>query len=124
MILDTNAISDLLKNDVALVEVLGQDDHHLPVIALGEYQYGLMRSKLRSEIELRLRQWTALWTVLTIGEETARYYASTREQLRADGTPIPENDVWIAALAGQYGLPVCSKDAHFDCVAGITRVSW
>jgi predicted nucleic acid-binding protein len=124
VILDTNAISALLKNDEALVAALGRDDHHLPVIALGEYRYGLMRSTLREQLEERLRRWESIWPVLSIGAETAAHYARVREHLRARGTPIPENDVWIAALASQYALPVCSRDGHFDSVAGLVRVCW
>ena len=88
MILDTNAISDLLKNNEALVAALGKDDHQLPVIALGEYRYGLMRSSLREQLEQRLRRWEAIWPVLPVGSETTAHYARVREQLRASGNPL------------------------------------
>ncbi len=44
--------------------------------------------------------------------------------LKAAGTPLPENDLWIAALVRQYDLPLLSKDRHFDNVQGISRLSW
>lgn len=124
MILDTNAISDLLKNDRALIALLGSNDHHLPVIALGEYRYGLRRSTLRDLLERQLRQFEAVWMVLPIVAETSSHYAKVRDQLREQGTPLPENDVWIAALAVQHGLTVCTRDEHFDRVPHLTRVSW
>ena len=40
------------------------------------------------------------------------------------GTPIPMNDLWIAAIARQYKQPVLSRDTHFDLVPGITRIGW
>ena len=48
----------------------------------------------------------------------------TNEELRQAKTPIPENDVGIAALARQHALPLLSRDAHFDCVAGVRRIGW
>ena len=124
MILDTNAISDLFQANESLLELLGNDDHQLPVIALGEYRYGLARSRLRKELDARLRQLEAIWTVLPIDRETTRVYADVRNQLRIGGTPIPENDVWIAALGLQYELPIASRDDHFDQVSGVKRLRW
>lgn len=61
---------------------------------------------------------------LSIDVETARYYGEIRHELRLDGRPIPQNDVWIAALALQHRLPVLSRDTHFDSVEGVERISW
>jgi len=124
MILDTNAISALLKHDTALIALLGHEDHHLPVIALGEYRFGLRRSKLRQKLEQQLRSWEQIWAVLPVVRETTEHYGHIREKLRARGAPIPENDVWIAALAAQHRLPLVSSDEHFDRVDGLKRVAW
>jgi len=62
--------------------------------------------------------------VLPIGVETAAAYAVVREALRTQGTPIPENDVWISALAIEHGLDIVSRDTDFDRVAGIRRRGW
>ncbi len=61
---------------------------------------------------------------LAVDLETTDRYAQVRDELRRSGTPIPENDVWIAALARQYEEPVVSRDEHFDAVKGIVRHSW
>jgi len=63
-------------------------------------------------------------TVLKIGLETARHYASIRLELKASGKPIPGNDVWIAALSRQSAIPVMSRDSHFDFVSGLRRIIW
>jgi tRNA(fMet)-specific endonuclease VapC len=63
-------------------------------------------------------------TVLLVDEVSTQHYADIREELRAAATPIPENDLWIAALARQHALRVVSRDAHFDRVTGLQRVSW
>ena len=62
--------------------------------------------------------------VLAVDENTAERYAEVRDELWHRGRPIPGNDLWIAALARQYGLPLLSRDGHFDYVAGMKRIGW
>lgn len=125
MILDTNAVSALLAGDPGLEKVIGEEDAiFLPVIVLGEYRYGLARSRHRVRLGRLLDLLADELRVLRIDQETSRHYAEVREQLRRDGRPIPENDVWIAALALQHAVPVVSRDTHFDSVDAITRLDW
>ena len=125
MILDTNAISALLAGDDHVAEVLdGTVRHHLPAIVLGEYRYGLQRSRKRGDIEPWLEQLERESIVLSVDRATAKHYAEVREALRKKGRPIPENDVWIAALAAQHSQAIVSKDAHFDEVDIVRRISW
>ncbi len=125
MILDTNAVSALFAGDPGLERVLmGESRHHLPLVVVGEYRYGLLRSRrsrLLNDLLLTLVRESIL---LAVDLETTAVYAEVRDGLRRQGTPIPENDVWIAALARQHGLAVVSRDEHFDRVRGITRRSW
>ena len=60
--------------------------------------------------------------VLYADEATTRSYAGLFAQLRRQGTPIPTNDLWIAALAVQHGLALHSRDAHFDSIPQLLRV--
>lgn len=125
MILDTNAVSGLFEGDAALEAVLARDARHeLPVIVIGEYRYGLARSRRRRSLVPLFNELVRASTVLSIGLETAAAYAAVREALRAKGTPIPENDVWISALAIEHGLDIVSRDTDFDHVAGVRRRSW
>jgi predicted nucleic acid-binding protein len=57
-----------------------------------------------------------------IGYATAKAYAGIRLELKRKATPIPANDVWIAAFARQHSLPVKSNDGHFDVVSNIKRI--
>lgn len=125
MILDTNGVSALLAGDEE-IEAMLQDEGrlHLPTIVLGEYRYGLLRSSHREHLGKLLDTLTAECRVLPIDPETAQHYATVREELRRRGTPIPENDVWIAALARQHRLPVVSRDRHFDRVDELVRLDW
>ncbi|MEO8216325.1 MAG: type II toxin-antitoxin system VapC family toxin [Acidobacteriota bacterium] len=125
MILDTNAISALLAGDERIAGILDSERrHHLPVIAIGEYRYGLARSKHRVRIQQLLNLLIEGSIVLAVDDETTTHYAIVREALRVRGRPIPENDVWIAALAVQHGLPVVTRDTHFDEVVSLRRIEW
>lgn len=125
MILDTNAVSAILAGDPGLDDLLAEiDRHHLPTVVVGEYRYGLQRSRFRQDLEDRLRLLISDSIVLAIDLGTTVHYATVREELRRQGTPISENDVWIAALARQHEVPVVSRDGDFDNVPGLIRHSW
>ena len=125
MILDTNAVSAILAGDEDIAPVLdGAVRHHLPAIVVGEYRYGLKRSRKMRVLEALLEQLERESIVLVVDGGTAKHYADVRDALRRRGRPIPENDVWIAALAVQHRQPIVSQDAHFDAVEGVKRISW
>lgn len=125
MILDTNAVSALFAGDVALEQLLAvAPRHELPAIVVGEYRYGLARSRHRKLLSSLLDELIRESIVLVIDLDTTEAYAAVRERLRVKGRPIPENDVWISALAIQHGFDVVSRDAHFDEVAGLKRRAW
>jgi len=58
-------------------------------------------------------------TVLQIDEETAKIYSKLKFQLKQKGTPIPENDIWIAALSKQYNIQLFTNDKHFGKINGL-----
>jgi predicted nucleic acid-binding protein len=125
MILDTNAVSGLLEGHPTLEALLAREvRHELPVIVIGEYRYGLARSRLRRRLLPLFEELIRESTVLPVTTATAAAYAIVREALRAQGTPIPENDVWISALAIEHGLDIVSRDSDFDQVPGVRRRSW
>jgi len=125
VILDTNAVSALLIGDPALGEVLAADQrHHLPVIVIGEYRYGLLGSRDRGHLQTLLETLIRESIVLPVDETTAESYSRVRSELRQQGRPIPENDIWIAALARQHRQPIVSRDGHFDYVSGLRRMAW
>jgi tRNA(fMet)-specific endonuclease VapC len=125
MILDTNAISDLLLENRALLRALpAHVIFRLPVIALGEYRYGIERSRERVNLGHLLDQLEAVAEILPVDPQTAAHYANIREELRKHGHALPQNDIWIAAIALQHDLPIASRDAHFDYVRDVRRISW
>jgi len=125
MILDTNAVSDIFAGDEALGRVLSVNNrHHLPIIVIGEYCFGLFGSTQQDALQPLLERLEGDSFILYPDRETARHYARIRHELRQAGKPIPENDVWIAALARQHQLAVVTRDTHYDHVDGLHRIAW
>ena len=125
MILDTNALSAMADGDDALaVKLTGTAVLALPVIALGEFRFGIMASRHRKVYEAWLAEHLPLFDVLPADAETAAHYATLRHELKRLGRPVPENDLWIGALALQHRQPVVSRDQHFAAMPGIRAVAW
>jgi tRNA(fMet)-specific endonuclease VapC len=125
VILDTNGLSAVADGDPALEPLLRKAaEVAVPVIVLGEYRYGIQQSRDRQRYEQWLTESIRNYRVLNVDEETATSYATLRSELKRAGTPIPSNDVWIAAFCRQHSLPVLSRDRHFDLVRGIERIDW
>ena len=123
--LDTNALSAWADADAALFRVLPKDRlWHLPVVTLGEFLFGIRRSRERAKLERWVEEVKATSALAEIDADTAGHYADIREELRAAATPIPENDIWIAGLCRQHHLAVASRDGYFDKVRGLKRVPW
>lgn len=125
LILDTNALSAFADGDVALRRVIeNEPDLAIPVVVLGEYLFGISQSRWRARYEAWLRGNVAGFLVLSIGPSTAEQYAKVRSELKAAGRPIPNNDLWIAALAREHGYAVMSRDQHFEAIRGLRRLAW
>ena len=125
MILDTNGLSALAEGQPALEPVLRKAAQvAIPVIVLGEYRYGIAHSRDRKQYEEWLTAYLSRFRILDVDEETTLSYRDVRTELKRAGTPIPANDVWIAALCRQHRLPLLSRDRHFDAVPGIQRLAW
>ena len=125
MILDTNALSAVAEGEPAL-EALLRKEHQLsiPVIVLGEFRYGISRSRDRQQYEQWLAEYLAKFQILDVDERTTLPYSAIRTELKRAGAPIPSNDCWIAALSRQHSMPIVSRDRHFDLVPGVERVNW
>lgn len=114
--LDTNRYSDLCRGDSAVTAIVARADTvYLPFIVLGELRASFGMGSRAKANERTLQRFLAKPRVdiLFATEATTHHYASLLGQLRAQGTPIPANDLWIAALALENGLCLYSRDRHF-----------
>jgi len=122
-LLDTNAAIDLLNDEPEIeIDLDGIQSLLLPLIVLGELEFGARNSgnpkKNLQAIEQLLRN-----SQLVIPDrDSAAKYGEIHTSIRRKGRPIPTNDLWIAALALQHGLPLVSRDQHFSVVDGLTII--
>ena len=124
LLLDTNRLSDALAEDEDVLTVLEHaEEIHVPVIVLGELRSGFLGGKRAAQNETRLLWFLAQDGVIAAGLDPAvsHRYAAIHQTLRRRGTPIPTNDLWIAAMALERGLVLYTRDAHFDQVPGLAR---
>lgn len=125
VLLDSNIIIGLLGGERAVLEgVRAAEAVYVPVIALGELYYGAHKSARPAANVERVTALARTAAVLPCEAETAAVYGALKAQLRAAGTPIPENDLWIAALARQHGLTLASRDTHFAAVPDLPLERW
>jgi predicted nucleic acid-binding protein len=82
---------------------------------------GKARASARNEGGLRRFLLRSGVSILFPDEQTTHHHAAAFRQLRQQGTPIPTNALWIAALVMQHQLVLCSRDAHFDHLPQILR---
>lgn len=123
--LDTNRYVDLCKGveeTVALVEEA--ETVLLPFVVLGELRAGFALGRRQADNERTLRRFLLKQGVhvLFADDQTTHHYASVFRQLRKQGTPIPTNDMWLAALVLQHNLALHARDRHFDHLPQLVRI--
>ncbi len=120
LLVDTNIVIALFAGEPAAIDRLEQrPELFLCVPVLGELRYGALASSRVEENLARLDGFSRRVLLLPCDSGTAVKYSAIRFALRKKGTPIPENDVWIAAIAQQYGLTLLSRDSHFREIDGL-----
>ena len=127
--LDTNRYTDLCRGDRSVVETIElADEVWLPFIVLGELRAGFAVGSLavgkqgpRNEAILRRFLLKPGVGVLYADEQTTHHYGALYRQLRRQGTPIPTNDMRIAALVMQHSLVLFGRDKHFDTLPQLPR---
>jgi tRNA(fMet)-specific endonuclease VapC len=123
--LDTSAYSNFRRGNEELATVLDRAELvFVPTVALGELRTGFLLGgrRRRSEAELDDFLDNPVVEVLTVDPETSRHYAEMVADLRGAGTPIPSNDIWIAATAARNGATVLTCDDHFERIGRVGSV--
>lgn len=122
LLLDTDIVIASFRRDPGAEQALYEAERLLiPVVVIGELIAGALQGWQTEREMARIDALLANGEVLDCDLETAHHYGEVRTHLRRKGRPIPENDIWIAALARQHDVPVASRDAHYDAVPGLTR---
>jgi tRNA(fMet)-specific endonuclease VapC len=125
ILLDTNAYSGWKRGHRGVVEIVRNAEHvYLSTIVVGELLFGFhqgtrFRTNLQELKELLERPFASLLPVTFV---TADRFGRIALSLRRQGTPIPSNDIWIAAHAMETGADLVSFDAHFEQVSGLVSI--
>jgi predicted nucleic acid-binding protein len=122
--LDTNRLTDLFQGDARLADELGYcDEVWVPLVVLAEIKAGFFGGTQQTRNEALLQGLLAKATVgvLMPTHATADHYARVFVQLKRAGTPIPDNDLWIAAMVLEHNLTLITRDRHFERIPQLLR---
>lgn len=124
-LLDTNILIALFANEQSIIDQISQAaELFLPSIVVGELYYGAEKSGRKAVNLRRIDQLITTNTILECDARTARIYGAIKNQLKERGRPIPENDIWIAAITQQYQLTLVTRDTHFESIDSLDIVVW
>lgn len=128
LVLDTSAYSHFKRGDAEAVDTLSRASWiGVPVVVIGELAAGFAMGRRRAVNEKELREFLAqpVVEVLDVTEEVARAWGEIVVALRHAKTPLPSNDLWIAAIAASAGAPVVTYDGHFELIRriGVNRLA-
>lgn len=122
LLIDTNIYSYALRGDSEVIKTLQHVAQiGITAISIGELLSGFKAGNKEQANRQELNQFldSPRVTLYGIDEVTAEYYCLILDQLKSNGTPIPTNDIWIAAVAFQQGMPIYTKDKHFSHIKGL-----
>ena len=125
LLIDTNRYKDFCQGIPEVVHHMrSAEEIHLPFACLAELRSGFLCGTVARQNEAVLVRFLnrPRVGVLYPNEDTTHHYARIYYQLRQQGTPIPTNDMWIAALASQHDLLLYSRDDHFDALPQLARL--
>ncbi|BCW94958.1 MAG: PIN domain-containing protein [Fimbriimonadales bacterium] len=113
---DTSVLVELIRGSLQLA-FPPETELIVCVIAVGELYYGALISGRPEHNLQQLKQFLSSYPILHTDESVAAVYAELKRALKQGGTPIPENDLWMAAFATTHQLPLLTRDSHFQHVA-------
>ena len=126
LVLDTNTYCDYAEGLPDVVDIMATHSQYLfiPSIVLGELHFGFMKGSRQQFNEKKLRQIISRLKIeiIDVNADVARKYADIYRSLERKGTPIPINDVWIAACCMEAGGTLLTRDQHFEAVDQIEMI--
>lgn len=126
LVLDTNTYCDYAEGLPDVVDIMATHSQSLsiPSIVLGELHFGFMKGSRQQFNEKKLRQIISRLKIeiIDVNADVARKYADIYRSLEKKGTPIPINDVWIAACCMEVGGTLLTRDQHFEAVDQIEMI--
>lgn len=123
-LIDSNAIIDYLRgSNNSLIDLIKDKKVSVPVIVVGELYFGAENSSQIKKHISKIEQFIINMNIMNIDFETSKIYGTVRAKLKKLGKPIPENDIWIAAIALQNDCVLITKDRHFKNIKNLKTIS-
>jgi tRNA(fMet)-specific endonuclease VapC len=124
-LLDTNIVIAFFAQESGVVQAVDQaNEVSVPSIVLGELYFGALRSGRVTANLARIEALAQRVAIVPCNVDTAVHYGRIKHDLLSRGRPLPENDIWITAVAMQHGLILVSRDHHFQEIAALQRERW
>ena len=124
-ILDTNIVIAYLNNNRDIIEqVLAIEETNISCITLGELYFGANSSQKKEKNLHDINVFLSNSKVFNITRQTAYEYSLIKAKLRTIGKPIPDNDLWIAAIAQEHNMTIITRDKHFLVLDFINKEYW
>lgn len=124
-LLDTNIVIAMLDSVPSVMNAVEHaQEVFLSSTVVGELYFGAFKSRRIGENLAKLEDFLDSVAILPCDKHTAMQFGKTKSQLSLSGRPIPDNDIWIAAVAQQHGLVVVTRDAHFTHIANLLCKKW
>ena len=121
--IDTNIAIAYLKHELILPNGVDVEDFLLPVTVVGELLFGAANSGRPAENLRAYRSFIRDLRALSLDALAAEHYAEIRLALKQKGRPIPENDMWIAAICRAHDVPLLTFDKHFGEITGLALLT-
>jgi tRNA(fMet)-specific endonuclease VapC len=121
--IDTNIAIDILNGNAKILHLLNPyETVALPITVVGELRFGAYRSMKQSDNLVKIDALEMRCEIIEIGSIVADLYGSIKAFLAGKGTPIPENDVWIAACSLSIDAPLLTNDKHFKEIPSLKTI--
>ena len=125
VLLDTTVVVAYYRGDQALAPRFAESRiMYVPWVVLGELHFGAQRAQRPQQQLANIQELLTFAAMLFPDQSTTEHFGQIKAELFKLGKPIPDNDLWIAAIARQHGLPVATRDAHFTHVPGLQTLTW
>ena len=128
LVLDGNVLIALLEEEI-IIQDRGSSQKKakhvsLPAPAIGKLYHGARKSRNTTQNLAKVDRLTQRFPLLYCDLDTAKWYGIIKHQLQREGLPIPNNDIWIAAIAMQYNPILVTRDSHFDEIESLQTERW
>lgn len=126
-LIDTNIIVDFFNGKQKIKTKLAKEEVFIPAVVIGELYFGAYASRVVVNREKRIKEvayFLENYPVMEVSKTTAHHYGELKSYLKSVGKPIPENDIWIAALAIEHEMVLVSADQHFNHIKQLETVTW